>query len=115
MQGKLSKITILVFINIDTELELRKLSIHTVLFVCVIDLCHNNTHTGPHGFSSNDNHMDSILGNMGDILIQQLLVLRLHHLRVRREGDQLISWKMKFKLVCSIVSGYYSNILYNLS
>jgi len=35
--------------------------------------------------------MDSILGNMGDILIQQLLVLRLHHLRVSREGDQLIS------------------------
>jgi len=58
--------------------------------------------------------MDSILGNMGDILIQQLLVLRLHHLRVSREGDQLISWKNEV-LVCSIVSGYYSNILYNLS
>jgi len=58
--------------------------------------------------------MDSILGNMGDILIQQLLVLRLHHLRVSREGDQLISWKNEV-LVRSIVSGYYSNILYNLS
>jgi len=87
--------------NIGTELGLCKFSIHIVLLVCAIHLCAN--------------HMDSILGNMGDILIQQLLVLRLHHLRVRREGDQLISWKMNFKLVCSIVSAYYSNILYNLS
>ena len=47
------------------------------------------THTGPHGLSSNDSHMDSILADMRNILLQQLLVPRLYHLYigVSREGD----------------------------
>ena len=57
--------------------------------VSVLEEEGRRTHTGPHGLSSDDSHMDSILADMRNILLQQLLVLGLYHLYVgvSREGD----------------------------